>query len=171
MEDYSCGPSPLTATWTLSIYHPSLSLLSVLRGSLSNFRPVGSGSKNQIAWFFVRWKAFMPKWQNHNLFGSWLQVFSARAKNNFDRILLARDRKSRRLFTFFKRSVQSKDKLYSHNFYIARKIYLSFMSCRSVKQFEVNLLAFYDITHPHVRRLKGQPENCSFCGPLFSAGG
>ena len=32
-----------------------------LRGSLSNFRPVGSGSKNQIAWFFVRWKAFMPK--------------------------------------------------------------------------------------------------------------
>ena len=63
----------------------------------------------------------MPKSQNHNLFGSWLKVFSARAKHNFDRILLARDRKSRRLFTFFKRSVQSKDKLYRHKFYIARK--------------------------------------------------
>ena len=32
------------------------------------------------------------------------------------------------------------------------------------------LLAFH-ITHLFIRRLAGQPENCSFCGPLFSAGG
>ena len=35
----------------------------------------------------------------------------------------------------------------------------------------IYILSFHDITHPDIGRFAGQPENWSFCGPLFSVGG